>query len=120
MKLPQIIDQHIHVNRGDQMIITLNNETPFQVGDVFKFSIMKKGNCEEVLMQKIYTVEEESTSYELVLLPEDTRIGNFIKAGTATYWYEIEYNGINTLVGYDTTGPKEFILYPEAAEERSE
>ena len=102
------------------MIITLNNETPFQVGDVFKFSIMKKGNCEEVLMQKTYTVEEESTSYELVLLPEDTRIGNFIKAGTAPYWYEIEYNGISTLVGYDTTGPKEFILYPEAAEGRSE
>lgn len=120
MKLPQIIDQNIHVNRGDQMIITLNNETPFQVGDTFKFSIMKKGNCEEVIVQKTFTVEEESNVYELVLSPEDTRIGNFIKAGFVTYWYEIEYNGINTLVGYDTTGPKEFILYPEAAEGRSE
>jgi hypothetical protein len=37
-----------------------------------------------------------------------------------TYWYEIEYNGINTLTGFDTEGAKEFVLYPEAAEKRGE
>jgi hypothetical protein len=51
----------------------------------------------------------------MVLLPEETRLGPVIRTGTVTYWYEIEYNGMNTLVGYFTDGPKEFILYPEAA-----
>lgn len=121
MKLPLIQENgSIHVNRGDQLIITLNNDVNFSVGDEIKFSIMKKGNCEEVLFQKIYTVEEESNIFDLVLTSDETRIGNFLKSGTMTYWYEIEYNGINTLTGFDTEGAKEFVLYPEAAEKRGE
>ena len=39
MKLPLIKDDgSIHVNRGDQLIITLNNDVNFSVGDKIKFS----------------------------------------------------------------------------------
>lgn len=121
MKLPLIKeDGSIHVNRGDQLIITLNNDVNFSIGDKIKFSIMKKGNCEEVLFQKIFEVEEENNVFDIVLTSEDTRIGSFQKSNTVIYWYEIEYNGINTLTGFDTEGAKEFVLYPEAAEKESE
>ena len=29
------------------------------------------------------------------------------------YWYEIELNNENTVIGYDNNGPKLFVLYPE-------
>ena len=120
MKLPLIKDDgSIHLNRGDQLIITLNNDVNFSVGDKIKFSIMKKGNCEEILLQKTFEVETEGKIFDLVLTPEETRIGNFLKSGSMTYWYEIEYNGINTLTGFDTEGAKEFVLYPEAADKGS-
>ena len=42
MKLPLIQENgSIHVNRGDQLIITLNNDVNFSVGAKIKFSIMK-------------------------------------------------------------------------------
>jgi hypothetical protein len=29
------------------------------------------------------------------------------------YWYEIQLNYYQTIVGYDESGPKLFMLYPE-------
>ena len=108
--------QNIHINRGDQLDITLNNSTTsFSQGDQIKFSIMRKGDASEVIFQKTFTIDEKCSKYVLTLSSEDTRLENIIKTGTVVYWYEIEYNGINTLIGYDMHGPKEFILYPEAA-----
>lgn len=111
-------NRNIHLNRGDQMIIKLRNSSSnFTPTDRFKFSIMKKGNAGMVLFQKEFVVEEESNEFTMVFTPEETRLGDVIRTGTVTYWYEIEYNGMNTVLGYDTEGPKEFILYPEAVRE---
>lgn len=107
--------KNIHVNRGDEIIIKLKNKTStFSASDRIVFSIMKKGNATDVVFRKTFTVEEGSDEFEILLTSEEMKIGNPIKTGTVTYWYEIEFNGINTLVGYDTEGPKEFILYPES------
>lgn len=107
---------NMHLNRGDQCIIRLTNtDSTFQIGDTLAFSVMKKGNAGDIIFQKFFTIDEECQTFDIVLTSEETRLGNIIKSGTVVYWYEIEYNGINTLVGYWTDGPKEFILYPEAA-----
>lgn len=114
--------RNIHINRGDEMLIKLKNKTAtFSADDKIVFSIMKKGNATEVVFSKVFNISEETNEFEILLTSEETRLGNPIKTGTVTYWYEIEYNGINTLIGYDTEGAKEFILYPEAiyAEEGS-
>ena len=106
---------NMHLNRGDQIIIRLNSiDSSFSIGDTIVFSIMKKGNASEILFQKQFEIEKETETYDIILTSQETRIGSPLKNGTATYWYEIEYNGINTLIGYFTDGPKEFILYPEA------
>lgn len=118
-----IIDEkyNMHLNRGDQVIIRLTNtDSTFVSGDTITFSVMKKGNAGDIVFQKFFTIDEETNTFDIVLNSEETRIGNVIRSGNVTYWYEIEYNGINTLIGYFTDGPKEFILYPEAAyQERS-
>jgi len=113
-----IIDDkyNMHLNRGDRAIIRLTNtDSTFVAGDRLVFSVMKKNNAGDIVFQKIFDVEEDAQTFDMILLPEETRLGPVIRTGTVTYWYEIEYNGMNTLVGYFTDGPKEFILYPEAA-----
>lgn len=104
----------ISMNRGDQASIQLTNESGFSVGDKIKFSIVQQNNYGNVKFQKTYTVDEDSTDFVITLDPDDTRFGNLIRTGFETYWYELELNGCDTVVGYDGEGPKEFILYPEA------
>lgn len=113
----------IHVNRGDTMQINFNQKdegSTFYAGDIINFNIMPKGNANEIKLQKTYTIEEESPSYQIVITSEDTKsLCEPFKSGTKTFWYEIELVSgdlVNTIVGYDEAGAKEFILYPEATD----
>ena len=105
----------IAVNRGDRGAIRLiNNKGNFLPGDKIKFSIVDKKNYGNLVFQKTFTIGEESPEFCLTLTKLDTKIGDIISSAV-TYWYEIEYNGDNTLVGYDRkTKAKKFILLPEA------
>ena len=112
-----IIDENynMYLNRGDRIIIRLTNtDSVFFSGDKIVFSIMKKDNASDIVFQKTFVVEEDTQTFDLLLTSEETRLGNAIKSGSVTYWYEIEYNEMDTIVGYFTDGPKKFILYPEA------
>ena len=110
-------DKSIEINRGDAGTIILTNKTGnFNIDDVIKFSIVEKKNYKNVVLQKTYTITEESNKAYIGLTSEDTKIGDIISK-PVTYWYEIEYNGNQTLIGYDDVGAKEFILYPEAPNE---
>lgn len=107
--------QTISINRGDRGTIKLiNTHENFKVGDKIKFSIIEKDNYNNVIFQKTYTVTEESTEFYLTLTKEDTKIGDIISK-EVIYYYEIEYNGDQTLIGYDKKKHKKFILFPEAA-----
>lgn len=109
-------DKSIEINRGDAGTIILKNKSGnFEVGDTIKFSIVERKNYNNLVFQKEYTVSEESNVFNIFLESEDTRIGEIISK-PVVYWYEIEYNGNQTLIGYDDKGAKELILYPEAPE----
>ena len=113
-----VIDENynMRLNRGDKAIIRLTNtDSTFLAGDELVFSIMKKGNAGDIVFQKHFTIDEDTSTFDMILESSETRLGSIIKTGFVTYWYEIEYNGENTLIGYFTDGPKEFVLYPEAA-----
>lgn len=106
----------ISFNRGDQVAINIKNksDSTFEIGDTIKFSITKKGNITDVILQKHYTIEEDSDIFTIILTSDDTRFCPPIKSGSLTYWYEIEHNEITTLIGCDKNGGKELIVYPEA------
>lgn len=111
----RIKNKTIFLNRGDKITIHLvNNNDNFRIGDYLTFYICQEGNYENVLFQKRFDIEENIDVVDMKLTSEETRIGEPIKSGYRTYWYEIELNGDTTLVGYDNKGPKLFILYPEA------
>lgn len=111
----RIKNKNIFLNRGDKITIHIvNNSDNFRVGDYLTFYICEEGNYENVLLQKRIDIDDNIDTVDIHLTSEETRLGEPLKNGHRIYWYEIELNGDTTLVGHDSNGPKQFILYPEA------
>ena len=116
-------DLSVYVTRGD--IVTfpvqdIRNGKPrkFQVGEVVRFKVFEKKNCEKVVLQKDFPVEEEAEQVVIVLTPRDTKIGEVISK-PKDYWYEVELNPFDnndTFIGYDEGGARLFRLYPEGGD----
>lgn len=107
-------DKEIKINRGNRGTLKLVNKNGnFAIGDKLKFSIVDKNNYNNLIFQKEFIVTENSNVAYITLTKEDTTIGEIISK-KKEYWYEIEYNGDLTILGFDDDGAKKFILYPEA------
>lgn len=107
-------DKEIEINRGDRGTLKLvNKRGTFEKGDKIKFSIVEKKEYKNLIFQKEFIVTENSNITYITLTKEDTTIGDIISK-KKEYWYEIEYNGDLTILGFDDDGGKKFILYPEA------
>lgn len=114
----------IEVNRGSAITLVIGamvgeEDYVFQEGDVVRFSITEKKNENNVILRKDVTAVAGETEVEIPLLSSDTKIGDIINK-KAVYWFEVELNPeteqCQTLIGYDSKGAKEFILYPESGE----
>lgn len=117
--------KQISITRGDvaSIDVTATNETNgnhiFNVGDIVRFNVIKKKECNCIVLSKEVVVEEETTSVKINLTSQDTKIGEVINK-PVEYWYEIEINPeteCNTIIGYDESGAKIFKLYPEGGAE---
>ena len=112
------VTKTISANRGDRGAVKLiNKHGNFKVGDKLKFSIVEAKNYNNLVFQKTFTIIEESPEFFLTLTKQDTTIGEII-SDKVTYWYEVEYNGDNTLIGFDKKKAKKFILFPEAPDKK--
>lgn len=112
----------IKINRGDilplRLTIPISDEENyvFQIGDVVRFAVYgKKQYQNEPYVLKEIVVQEETEHVNFVIESEEMKFGDIINKPT-TYWYEVELNGEQTVIGYDDGGAKEFILYPEGSE----
>ena len=113
-------DMSIFCTRGDAggfyVQATFNGEAyTFRRGDVVRFRVFGKKDCENVVLQKSVTVVEETEQVEVFLDGEDTKFGEIISKPT-DYWYEVELNPDTkpqTIIGYDEDGAKVFKLFPE-------
>ncbi len=112
----------IKINRGDilplRLTIPISDEENyvFQIGDVVRFAVYgKKQYQNEPYVLKEIVVQEETEHVNFVIESEEMKFGDIINKPT-TYWYEVELNGEQTVIGYDDDGAKEFILYPEGSE----
>ena len=115
-------DSSIHLTRGDIAVIDVRatnsdgGEHIFNHGDVVRLKIFEKKQCDSVVLSKKVIVEDDETSVVTIHLnKEDTKIGEVIHK-PKDYWYEIELNPDTypqTIVGYDSNGPKIFRLFPE-------
>lgn len=118
----KVIGREIQITRGDMLPLNVNADNDgepyeFKAGDIVGIKVFEKGDVENVVLDKRFTVTEPCFDFNLDLLSEDTRIGDYIKK-PVQYWYEIELNPgtpyVNTIVGYDKDdGPALFWLLPE-------
>lgn len=114
-------DGTIYLTRGDIAIIEVSakkSETDdymFRVGDVIRFNVFEKKRCDIVVLQKDVEVKEETITVTISLDRTDTKLGELIHK-PKDYWYEVELNPDTTpqtIVGYDSDGPKVLRLFPE-------
>lgn len=125
--MPTIIDKkgNIEHTRGDilPLDITFQEEDKsnyvFKKGDVVRFKVFNKKDCNSVQIQKDAIVEAETTVVTIDLTKEDTTIGELITK-PVEYWYEVELNPDTapiTPIGYTVNeGAKLFTLTPEGAD----
>lgn len=121
----KIENKQIHLTRGDIACISVSaknedgTDYKFQIGDVVRFTVYKKKDCNCVELSKDVTVEVESLEVEILLTSDETKIDGIINK-PIEYWYEVVLNpdtNPQTIIGYDLDGAKLFTLYPEASEE---
>lgn len=117
----KIVGHHISVTRGDSMSIALNvtkinmndGEFIFKPGDIIEIAIYEaKGLNKEPLLDKEVEINENTNSVDIPLSSSETSIGEMGNK-PIDYWYEIQLNREQTIIGYDDNGPKVFTLYPE-------
>lgn len=111
----------IKVNRGDKLPISLTipiseeENYLFKVGDKITFGVYeKKGYEKPAVILKEVTVEKETDTIDLSLTSEETKIGE-IQNKTVEYWYEIQLNENETIIGADDDGNKIFELWAEGS-----
>lgn len=111
----------IHVTRGDVGAIVISapiseytNHT-FKAGDVLRLKVFEKNRCDNIVLKKDVSVDEDTEFVDMFLSRHDTKIGSLISK-PVDYWYEVELNpetAPQTIIGYDKSGPKVLRLYPE-------
>lgn len=113
-------DLSINITRGDAAVFSVSANVgdtnyEFRPGDVVRFKVFGKKNCEEVVLKKDVEVTEATSTVEIALDGDETKIGDVISKPT-DYWYEVELNPdtyAQTIIGYDEDGAKIFKLFPE-------
>ena len=112
----KIEERNIYLTRGDSATIELSIENyTFEVGDKIEFRVYNRKRLnEKPLLSKTVEIKESCDSIDIELTSEETRIGE-MRSTTMEYWYEIELNDKQTVVGYEE-GPAVLYLYPEGAE----
>lgn len=112
----------IEVNRGDELNLKLSLKLDsgttytFEEGDKVIFSLYNKGKMnEKAILIKEINATPNTTTLDISFTNEETKIGEMTNK-PVEYWYEIELNDRYTVIGYDDTGAKKFILYPEGSQ----
>lgn len=107
----------IYVTRGESMNLPFKIKSyTFSIGDIIKLKIYgEMGLNYEPLKVIKYEVKEITDIIYIPLTNSDT--SSFpLSNKPITYWYEIDLNSKDVVLGYDLKGPKKIIIYPKGME----
>ena len=117
-------DKTICLTRGDIATLDVsanqqNNEPyTFVAGDVVRFKVFEKKNCNYVILSKDVIVDTATTTVSIPLTSAETKIGTLVNK-PIDYFYEIELNpdtNPQTIIAYDPINAKIFRLFPEGGD----
>lgn len=110
----------IMLTRGDAITIDFSveeQEFEFRKGDRLKFSVYKPRKMQEPpIFEKNIIVDKTTKIVEINLTSEETKTLAEMKSRIIELWYEIEFNGMTTTLGYDEEGAKLIKIFPEGSE----
>ena len=116
----------ISLTRGNIKNIDVNaknldgTDFTFKQGDLVRFKVMEKKDCQCVVLQKDVVVDSDTTLVTIPLTMEETDFGE-VASKPVDYWYEIDLNPDTariTIVGYDENGEKTLTLYPRGEDKQ--
>lgn len=111
----------IEITRGDIGGINLSVEDyTFKTNDTIQLNIYNARRMNRPpVFTKEWVVTEATETFNIQLSSQDTKFGE-MKSRPIDYWYEIQLNGNQTIIGFDDEknedskkGEKIFRLYPE-------
>lgn len=112
-----IDDNNIRISRGDagnisfSIPISDSENYEFEAGETLQFRVFQKnGYDKDCVFEKEITVTETTEEVLIPLTVQDTLIGEPINK-PVEYWYEIDLNNEQTVIGYDEK-PSKLILLP--------
>ena len=125
MLMFKIDGQTIKLTRGDMCTIRISADIKsdeqvihyvFKPGDILTFGVYgkKKFDIEPFILKDVEVTEATTVAY-ISLTSDETKIGE-ISNKVITYWYEVQLNHKQTIIGYDESGQKELLLYPEGVD----
>lgn len=110
-------EKTIHITRGDEtndinkLPISLENYE-FKKNEKLKLIVMeKKGYTKDIILEKDFTIDENTSEVFLNLTSEDT-LKFPLENKKITYWYDIILNDNTTIYGYDENNAKKLVVYP--------
>ena len=113
----EIINDIIHINRGNRLLFDYTidsngSDYVFEEDDIVTFSVYRKLEMDdEPVVNKNFVPEVGTTMVSIDIPNEEMRIGEPINQ-PEEYWYQIRLNE-DVVSGYNSSGPKKLILYPE-------
>lgn len=102
----------ISMNKGDRATIRIKGNDIFNLGDKLKFSLIERNKYNEVVLEKILTITEETDTCFLTFTEIDTKIID-IMSGKRVFNYEIKYNDMLVVIGANEKDENIFTIYPE-------
>lgn len=107
----------IYVTRGESIPLPfkIKNYT-FKEGDIIEFKIYGELALNEEPLLVIKEEVKEPTDIVYINLTSDDTIRFPLANKEITYWYEIDLNIKNVVLGFDMKKAKKLILYPKGKE----
>lgn len=113
-------EKNIGITRGDigsfnlKVMQSNGSYYQFKTSDKVYFTVKKSYGDSSYIIRKIITFNRTTDTCVINLVASDTNFGSLI-GSPRKYVYDISINEIETVVGYDDAGAKQFIIYPEAS-----
>lgn len=110
-------EEILYDNKYNESDANVNSMTimlmEFEDGDIIRFRVYGENEMDFApYIDKKIVIQGKQYYANIPLTSEDTKIGEYTNEKTK-YWWEVELNGEQTIIGFDDKGPKIFMLYPE-------
>ena len=104
----------IKVTRTDEMAFDIELiEGKFRADDVIRFAVYKAGGLNlNPILEKTINVQQDTDTITIELTGQDTTIGKPTNH-ELTYWYQVDINDKQTILGFENKTAPEFIIMPK-------